>query len=167
MGNDLEEKLLQRTGIRAVVKEGDFGVLVEGPVGTEEERRTAIQAIREIAPTDEIIDRLHVVADPETNIDPNGEVLLTTVGRGGMDDKWSHEEVRSNLGDDAIYDAVQHVLREDETTSGAPIHVAVHDGHVRLSGTSVSQEVADRALTLARQVPGIADVQGDLHGHVA
>jgi|GEM_PF-7001404 len=60
---------------------------------------------------------------------------------------------------DATIDTnIKQKLATDETVKTAPIEVSTQKKVVTLSGTVDSQEVKDRAITLARQVEGVTNV---------
>jgi hypothetical protein len=93
--------------------------------------------------------------------DHSGDVV-GTFGLGGMDDKWGSQEMEENLGDQAITDAVEHLIREDETTSGLDVAIVVRDGRVYLRGRVESAGDLAKAEAVVRQAPGILDVVNEL-----
>lgn len=64
--------------------------------------------------------------------------------------------------DSTLSNKVSSALIQDEKISHLPIHVTASDGIVQLSGFANSADEADRAAEVARQVPGVKDVQNNI-----
>lgn len=70
--------------------------------------------------------------------------------------------VRADDRDQGITDAVTQKLLTDETTPAAAIDVSTKDGVVTLKGKVIGSKEADRAVELARAVPGVVKVNSEL-----
>ena len=71
-------------------------------------------------------------------------------------------EGRNAPGDAALVTQVKARLLDDPATAAMDVRVAVSDGTVRLSGNA-SREQSDRAAKIAGSVPGVKQVQNDIH----
>lgn len=66
------------------------------------------------------------------------------------------------LNDDEISKAVEQTLKSDEKLSGAAIEAETENGVVTLTGKVLGRAEAERAVTVARRVPGVARVESKL-----
>lgn len=57
---------------------------------------------------------------------------------------------------------VQAALSKDKNVAPLSLSVRSTDGKVALSGTATSQSQADRAISIARAVPGVKDVTSEI-----
>ena len=74
----------------------------------------------------------------------------------------TRESTGEYLDDAAITTKVKTKLLGDPTISGFAVSVETFRGRVILSGFVNSQTQIDRAVTLAREVPGVREVQSSL-----
>lgn len=90
-----------------------------------------------------------------------GTLVLGTAPSGGYDpaDGRSHEQF---MADANISEAVTSRLVHDATVDAMDIRVSTYRGVVTLHGTVSGSQVARRAVTLARGVPGVRRVVSDL-----
>lgn len=72
----------------------------------------------------------------------------------------------SQYVDDAtITTRVKTSLLADKNTSGTAINVETENGTVKLSGNARTAEEKNRAIELARQIPGVKDVRDMIQVH--
>jgi hyperosmotically inducible protein len=74
----------------------------------------------------------------------------------------AQESTGAMSSDSALSSKVSSAIVQDEKISHLPIHVTTDNGVVQLSGFANSAEEADRAAQVARQVPGVKDVQNNI-----
>ncbi len=74
----------------------------------------------------------------------------------------SRESTGEYVDDSAITGKIKTKLLGDPTVSGFAISVETFRGRVILSGFVNSQAQVDRAIALAREVPGVREVQSAL-----
>jgi|SRR5690606_5580394 len=86
-------------------------------------------------------------------------VLATLAGCNVMRGEQSAGEY---VDDAALTARVKAALLDSEEVSGTSFNVDVVQGTVTLSGTADSAEEAKRAEEIARQVPGVRDVQSTI-----
>ena len=70
---------------------------------------------------------------------------------------------REYVDDATLTTSVKAALLQDEQVKGSKINVNVYDGKVSLSGFADSPEMRERAVKIARQVPGVKDVESTIH----
>jgi osmotically-inducible protein OsmY len=164
--NRFEEELQQRAGIRATVEEREWAVVIKGSIGSARQHQQALDIVSALAPTKNIVDELQVTEGAQANPPPGvpghrGDVI-GTFGMGGMDNKWDLKEPAENFGDEAIADAVRHLLREDPGTNQLDLHVAVQRGRVQLQGMVPYAKDVTKASQIASRAPGVREVLTDL-----
>lgn len=71
-------------------------------------------------------------------------------------------DVSEEATDEVLFRAVQKRLLEDETLEDVAISAQVRDGVVILRGTVPDAELRDRAVQVARSVPGVAGVESEI-----
>lgn len=71
-------------------------------------------------------------------------------------------EKRAVVDDREIALRVQSALYKDKRVSGLGLAVRANDGTVELSGRADSQSQADRAVQIARSVPGVKAVSSEI-----
>lgn len=72
------------------------------------------------------------------------------------------EASRASLWDRAVKARVRATLKATGATTRVDLDVQATDGQVRLAGVVSSDEERDAALTIARGVPGVVGVSGDI-----
>ena len=82
------------------------------------------------------------------------------VAQSNPGDKPSH--ARPVVDDREIALRVQSALFKDKRLSGLGLGVKANDGTIELSGRADSQSQADRAVALARAVPGVKAVTNEI-----
>ena len=71
-------------------------------------------------------------------------------------------QARPVIDDREVALRVQSALFKDRRTSGLGLSVKASDGTVELSGRADSQSQADRAVLIARGVPGVRSVNSEI-----
>jgi len=74
----------------------------------------------------------------------------------------ARSEVSEEATDAVLFRAVQKRLLEDQKLQDVAISAQVNDGVVTLRGEVSDPEVRDRAIDIARGVPGVVDVQSQI-----
>lgn len=74
----------------------------------------------------------------------------------------ARSEVSEEATDAVLFRAVQERLLEDEKLEDVAISAQVSDGVVTLRGEVPAPELRDRAIEIARGVPGVVDVQSQI-----
>jgi hyperosmotically inducible periplasmic protein len=76
------------------------------------------------------------------------------------------DAARSAVGlfatDDVLFRSVQKALLEDDRLREVAIAASVRDGRVTLSGEVPNARLRDRAVDLAKKIPGVADVNSEI-----
>ncbi|MEM8883445.1 MAG: BON domain-containing protein [Planctomycetota bacterium] len=86
-------------------------------------------------------------------------LLLLLVGcASGYRTEEDSKELRRELDDSTIESRVRMALASDPETTDEPLEVTVVDGVVHLRGAVSRDPAAARAITLAREVDGVAKV---------
>jgi hyperosmotically inducible protein len=81
---------------------------------------------------------------------------------GGCSHLKSDWRTGAATGDAALTTKVKARLLDDPATAGMDVRVATAQGTVELSGNA-SREQADRAVKIARSVPGVQQVRNEIH----
>lgn len=74
----------------------------------------------------------------------------------------SHRATGEYIDDTVITAKVKTAILNDPQTKVLEIHVETYKGEVQLSGFVSSQEEADRAVELTRNVKGVTSVKNDM-----
>jgi osmotically-inducible protein OsmY len=91
-----------------------------------------------------------------------GAVLLGALLATGCSHLASDWRVgRDTTGDAALVTKVKARLLDDPATAAMDVRVAATQGTVRLTG-SASREQSDRAVRIAKSVPGVKQVDNDI-----
>jgi len=69
---------------------------------------------------------------------------------------------RDTTADATLVTKVKARLLDDPATAAMDVRVAAREGRVRLTGSS-TREQADRAVRIAKAVPGVKQVDDDIH----
>ncbi len=118
-----------------------------GAVGTAD----SMQAIRDAEPYDPPTD------PPVLPGGPDGIHVATGFGTSAQEE--TADDDPSN--DDDVRQDVVFVLENDSLLSKYPLHAAVVDGIVRLTGRIPSADDAEYAQSVVANVPGVVDVMDD------
>ena len=163
MSTNLEDELERRIGRRLTLQELADSVVVSGEIDSDASRQGAIAALRALAPGKQIVDKLAVDGDAQ-QVEPGDHRgdPLGSFGLGGMDDKWSGNELEENFGDEALLDTVIHLLREDPSTSHLDLTVKVEHARVSITGTVASAAEAANVERAVRQGPNVIDIDNRL-----
>lgn len=86
-------------------------------------------------------------------------VASTLAACGGSPSKESTGEY---IDDTAITTRIKASYFQDEDVKGSTIQVDTFKGNVQLSGTADSRVGIDRAVQIARDVPGVKSVRNDI-----
>ena len=97
---------------------------------------------------------------PQVNAQFTQAMIPLTVAQSSPGDKPSH--VRPVVDDREIALRVHSALFKDKRLSGLGLAVKANDGTIELSGRADSQSQADRAVALARAVPGVKAVTNEI-----
>jgi hypothetical protein len=119
-----------------------------GSVGTDD----PIQSVRDAEPYDPPID------PPVLPGGRDGIHVATGFGESAEEEAEADDDTRD---DEDIRREVVLTLRHDSLTSKYPLHAAVVNGVVRLTGRIPSADDAEYAQTLLSNVPGVVDVVDD------
>lgn len=87
---------------------------------------------------------------------------VATTALTGCASTSTQESTGQYFDDSAITAKVKAAIFNDPTLKSAEINVETFKGRVQLSGFVNSRESIDRAVALARVVPGVASVQNDM-----
>jgi len=147
------------TSDNEAIEPGDFTdqPILENPEGVAGPGYTAAD--------EEISEGEESYVPPTDPVRDRNNDILGGFKTSSMDDEESTIE-RSALdgafGDEAIADAVRHLLREDAATTDLRIHVEVDQGVVKLHGTVQSIDDVENAEEVASRAPGVVEVQEEL-----
>ncbi len=83
---------------------------------------------------------------------------LLATGCSHLESDW---KTGTASGDAALTTKVKARLLDDPATAGMDVRVATTQGKVRLTGNA-SREQSDRAVRIARSVPGVKQVDDDI-----
>jgi osmotically-inducible protein OsmY len=72
------------------------------------------------------------------------------------------EKAKESIEDAAITTKIKADYAKDKAVSAMNIHVATDHGVVKLSGNAKSKDEADKAVSIAKGVKGVASVQNDI-----
>jgi BON domain len=139
------EEDLDESGHEHEIDELDERTAFPAEVGTND----PIQAIRDAEPYDP-------PSDPP--VLPGGKYgvhVATGFGLSAEEEAFRDNETRD---DEDIREEVVLTLHDDSLTSKYPLHVAVVNGVVRLTGRVPSEDDAEYAENLVSNVPGVVDV---------
>ena len=89
-------------------------------------------------------------------------VAFTLIGAVGCSSTSTRESTGQYVDDSSITTKVKTKFVEDKTVSAMRIHVETFQGVVQLSGFANSDAERNRAIELARSVPGVKDVKDDI-----
>ena len=89
---------------------------------------------------------------------PKDTMPKDTMSRDSATPKKEH----SAISDTMITTKVKAEFAKDKTVSATKIHVDTDNGIVTLAGTAKSKAEADKAVTLAKNVSGVASVKNDI-----
>jgi len=96
-------------------------------------------------------------------------VLLAAVAAAPMatyadkyDASGKKENVKEHVSDAAITSKIKAEFAKDKLVSATKIHVDTDNGVVKLTGHAKNQAEADKAVSLAKNTKGVADVKNDL-----
>jgi osmotically-inducible protein OsmY len=89
-------------------------------------------------------------------------ITALLVGLGGCAGSSTQESTGEYLDDSAITTKVKSAFVSDKEVRALDIQVVTYKGVVQLSGFASSQREIDRAVELARNVPGAKSVKNDI-----
>jgi osmotically-inducible protein OsmY len=87
---------------------------------------------------------------------------VTLAVRPAYADTTTQESAGGMIDDTVLTTKVKSAFVEDEKVSALRINVTTNKGIVQLSGFANSAQEANRAVELARQIPGVKDVKNDI-----
>lgn len=89
-------------------------------------------------------------------------ITALLVGLSGCAGSSTQESTGEYLDDSAITAKVKSAFVSDKEVSALDIRAVTYKGVVQLSGFASSQQEIDRAVELARNVPGVKSVKNDI-----